>query len=178
MRCLSKLGTNIVIQDEANDGQWAGLGGAGAWQPLEWMGSSWRDVTDRGVDIDYNVTPFMVGNLADLVFDGQSSITQRKSAMGQGCNYVGNRHFMAAPPENDPADFGPMPAASGNSWGSLDGWSPARTTATSSAPPRPTWRRAPGAPSRTTTSRPRSSPTCRFRWTRTAQPAPAALGST
>ena len=107
MRCLSALGTNVVIQDEANDAQWAGLGGGGAWQPLEWMGSSWRDVTDKGVGIDYNVTPFMVGNLADLVFDGQSSITQRRKAMGRGCNYVGNRHFMAGPPENDPAEFKP-----------------------------------------------------------------------
>ena len=105
MRCLSRLGTNVVIQDEANDAEWAGLGGAGAWQPLEWMGSSWRDVTDKGVDIDYNVTPFMVGNLADLVFDGQSSIAQRLKAKGRGCNYVGNRHFMPGPPENDPAEF-------------------------------------------------------------------------
>jgi len=105
MRCLSKLGTNVVIQDEANDAQWAGLGGGGAWQPLEWMGSSWRDVTDPGVDIKYNVTPFMVGNLADLVFDGQSSIAQSKKAKGEGCNYVGNRHFMPDPPESDPAEF-------------------------------------------------------------------------
>ena len=107
VRCLSALGTNVVIQDEANDAAWAGVGGAGAWQPLEWMGSSWRDVTDAGVGIDYNVTPFMVGNLADLVFDGQSSIAQRGRANGRGCNYVGNRHFMPAPPENDPADFRP-----------------------------------------------------------------------
>jgi glycerophosphoryl diester phosphodiesterase len=107
MRCLSALGTNVVIQDEANDAEWAGLGGAGAWQPLEWMGSSWRDVTDAGVGIDYNVTPFMVGNLADLVFDGQSSIAQRGRAKGRGCNYVGNRHFMPGPPENDPAAFRP-----------------------------------------------------------------------
>jgi hypothetical protein len=105
MRCLSKLGTNVVIQDEANDARWAGLGGAGAWQPLEWMGSSWRDVTDDGVGIDYNVTPFMVGNLADLVFDGQSSIAQSRRARGNGCNYVGNRSFMPDPPENDPAAF-------------------------------------------------------------------------
>jgi glycerophosphoryl diester phosphodiesterase len=107
MRCLSALGTNVVIQDEANDAQWAGLGGGGAWQPLEWMGSSWRDVTDTGVGIDYNVTPFMVGNLADLVFDGQSSIAQRPKAQGRGCNYIGNRHLMPGPPENDPADFRP-----------------------------------------------------------------------
>jgi glycerophosphoryl diester phosphodiesterase len=105
MRCLSKLGTNVVIQDEANDGRWAGTGGQGAWQPLEWMGSSWRDVADGGVRIKYNVTPFMVGNLADLVFDGQSSIAQRRRAHGKGCSYIGNRHFMPDPPENDPSKF-------------------------------------------------------------------------
>jgi hypothetical protein len=69
------------------------------------MGSSWRNVADPGVDIAYNVTPFMVGNLADLVFDGQSSITQRRRARGKGCNYIGNRTFMRDPPENDPAKF-------------------------------------------------------------------------
>jgi hypothetical protein len=105
MRCLSKLGTNVVIQDEANDGRWAGTGGQGAWQPLEWMGSSWRDATDPGVGIKYNVTPFMVGNLADLVFDGQSSIAQRRRAIGKGCSYIGNRHFMPSPPESDPQKF-------------------------------------------------------------------------
>jgi glycerophosphoryl diester phosphodiesterase len=105
MLCLSKLGTNIVIQDEANDARWAGTGGQGAWQPLEWMGSSWRDAVDRHVHIRYNVTPFMVGNLADLVFDGQSSIAQDRSARGRGCSYIGNRHFMPDPPENDPAKF-------------------------------------------------------------------------
>jgi glycerophosphoryl diester phosphodiesterase len=107
MLCLSKLGTNIVIQDEANDARWAGTGGQGAWQPLEWMGSSWRDAVDRHVGIKYNVTPFMVGNLADLVFDGQSSITQRRPAQGRGCNYIGNRRFMPKPPENDPPKFHP-----------------------------------------------------------------------
>ncbi len=105
MLCLSKLGTNIVIQDEANDGRWAGTGGQGAWQPLEWMGSSWRDAVDRHVGIQYNVTPFMVGNLADLVFDGQSSIAQRRPARGKGCTYIGNRRFMPAPPESDPPAF-------------------------------------------------------------------------
>jgi len=105
MRCLSKLGTNVVIQDEANDGRWAGTGRQGAWQPLEWMGSSWRDVTDDGIRIKYNITPFMVGNLADLVFDGQSSIAQRRRALGRGCSYIGNRHFMPGSPENDPRKF-------------------------------------------------------------------------
>ena len=106
MRCLDKLGANVVIQDEANPGPWA-VTQPGGWQPLEWMGSSWRHVGDPSVRFAYNVTPFMVGNLADLVFDGQSSIAQRGSARGRGCNYIGTRHFQAGPPENDPAPYRP-----------------------------------------------------------------------
>ncbi len=75
MLCMDKLGANLVMQDEANPGRWASQ--EPFWQPLEWMGSSWRAVADPTVDFDYNVTPFMVGNLADLEFDGQTSITQR-----------------------------------------------------------------------------------------------------
>lgn len=104
MRCLDKLGANVVIQDEANPGPWAATQ-PGGWQPLEWMSSSWRHVGDPSVDFAYNVTPFMVGNLADLVFDGQSSIAQRGGARGRGCNYVGTRRFQAGPPENDPAPY-------------------------------------------------------------------------
>jgi glycerophosphoryl diester phosphodiesterase len=104
MRCLDKLRANVVIQDEANPGPWA-VTQPGGWQPLEWMGSSWRHVGDPGVRFAYNVTPFMVGNLVDLVFDGQSSIAQRGKARGPGCNYIGTRHFQAGPPENDPAAY-------------------------------------------------------------------------
>ena len=96
MRCLDKLGANVVIQDEANPGPWA-VTQPGGWQPLEWMGSSWRHVGDPSVDFAYNVTPFMVGNLADLVFDGQSSIAQRGKARGPGCNYIGTRQLSSGP---------------------------------------------------------------------------------
>jgi glycerophosphoryl diester phosphodiesterase len=106
MHCLDKLRANVVIQDEANPGPWA-VTQPGGWQPLEWMGSSWRHVGDPSVSFAYNVTPFMVGNLADLVFDGQSSIAQRGRARGRGCNYVGTRRFQAGPPENDPAPYRP-----------------------------------------------------------------------
>lgn len=106
MRCLDKLRANVVIQDEANPGPWAATQ-PGGWQPLEWMGSSWRHVGDPTVHFAYNVTPFMVGNLADLVFDGQSSIAQRGKARGHGCNYIGTRRFQAGPPENDPARYRP-----------------------------------------------------------------------
>ena len=48
MRCLDKLGANLVVQDEANPGAWTGPDGDGVeqWQPLSWMTSTWRAVTD------------------------------------------------------------------------------------------------------------------------------------
>ncbi len=104
MRCLNELGANVVIQDEANPGRWA-ASYAGGWQPLEWMSSSWRHISDPTVSFDYNVTPFMTGNLADIVFDGQTSVAQRGKARGGGCNYIGNRRFRAAPPESDPGRY-------------------------------------------------------------------------
>jgi len=97
MRCLQRLGANVVIQDEANPGRWAANGGSSDWQPLEWMGSTWRAVADPSVSFDYNVTPMMVGNLADLTFDGQSAITQRGLG-GRGCSYVGDRRLLASDP--------------------------------------------------------------------------------
>lgn len=103
MRCLDHLGANLVIQDEANPGRWAADAGSGTWQPLEWMGSTWRTAADPTVGFDYNVTPFMVGNLADLPFDGQTAITQRGAARGRGCHFVGNRRFRPRPPEGDTA---------------------------------------------------------------------------
>jgi glycerophosphoryl diester phosphodiesterase len=105
MRCLDKLGANVVMQDEANDGRWATDAGSGSWQPLEWMGSTWRAVADPTVGFAYNVDPMMVGNLADLPFDGQTAITQRGAATGHGCHYIGNGHFRADPPESDPAAY-------------------------------------------------------------------------
>jgi hypothetical protein len=105
MRCLDRLGANVVIQDEANPGSWAGPGGSGAWQPLEWMGSTWRAVADPTVDFDYEVTPFMVGNLSDLPFDGQTAIAQRGAARGDGCHFIGDSRFQPGPPENDPTRY-------------------------------------------------------------------------
>ena len=68
MRCLNKLGANLVIQDEANPGRWTGPDGNGIeqWQPMSWMGSTYRTVSDPSVRFDYNVTAMMVGNLAEL----------------------------------------------------------------------------------------------------------------
>lgn len=96
MRCLDKLGTNVVIQDEANDGRWTGTDAdpSEQWQPLSWMLSTYRAVSDPTVHFAYDVDPMMTGNLADLVFDGQSAITQRQ-LRGRGCHYIGNRAFVS-----------------------------------------------------------------------------------
>jgi hypothetical protein len=94
MRCLDKLGANVVIQADANDGQWSATDGMELWQPLSWMGSAYRAVTDRSVHFAYAVNPFMVGNLADTPFDGQSAILER-GRRGAGCHYVGNRAAVA-----------------------------------------------------------------------------------
>lgn len=108
MRCLEKLGANVVIQDEANPGPWASLQDAGVWQPLDWMGSTWRAVADPGVRFAYNVTPMLVGNLADLTFDGQSAITQR-GLIGPGCHYVGDAALDPADPKDLADRIGDQP---------------------------------------------------------------------
>ncbi|HZU59723.1 MAG TPA: hypothetical protein VE983_02090, partial [Solirubrobacteraceae bacterium] len=96
MRCLNRLGANLVLQDEANPGEWTGPDGSSKeqWQPLSWMLSTYRAVSDPSVHFDYNVTAMMVGNLADLPFDGQTAITQR-GLRGRGCHYIGNGRWVA-----------------------------------------------------------------------------------
>jgi hypothetical protein len=93
MRCLDQLGANVVIQADANDGEWTGVDGSEHWQPLSWMGSAYRAVSDPTVHFTYAVNPFMVGNLADTPFDGQTAILQR-GRLGAGCHYVGNGSFV------------------------------------------------------------------------------------
>jgi hypothetical protein len=93
MRCLSKLGANVLIQADANDGEWTGPDDPEQWQPLSWMASAYRAVTDPTVKFDYAVNPMMVGNLSDTPFDGQSAILER-GRRGNGCHYVGNGSFV------------------------------------------------------------------------------------
>jgi hypothetical protein len=103
MRCLDELGANVVVQDEANiGGRWTGPDGDGVeqWQPLSWMASTDRAVSDPSVRFAYNVDAMMVGNLADLDSDGQSAITQRGGLAGPGCHYIGNSAFVPAEDES------------------------------------------------------------------------------
>src|SRR5205807_1583433 len=58
-----------------------------------WMASTYRTVSEPSVHFAYNVTAMMVGNLADLAFDGQSAITQR-GLRGGGCHYIGDSSFV------------------------------------------------------------------------------------
>jgi hypothetical protein len=89
------------------------------------MGSTWRAAADPTVSFDYNVTPHMVGNLADLEFDGQTAITQRglkgPKRGGESCNYVGNGALMTGAPENDPAAYAPY-AGDKRQFLGLAGW--------------------------------------------------------
>jgi predicted amidohydrolase len=88
MTCMDAQGVDVVVQDEANPGQWAVPADSGTWQPLEWMQSTWRAVADPSVHFRYNVTPMLTGNLLDLPFDGQSAITMR-GARRPAVGYVG-----------------------------------------------------------------------------------------
>jgi hypothetical protein len=102
MRCLDHLGANVLIQADANDGQWTGPDGSDTkehWQPLSWMGSAYTAVWAPDVHFAYAVNPMMVGNLADTPFDGQSAILER-GRRGRGCHYIGNGRFI--PGQDDP----------------------------------------------------------------------------
>ena len=162
MRCMDRLGANVVMQDEANPGRWPALGGGGFWQPLEWMRSTWRAVADPSVSFAYNVTPHLVGNLADLAFDGQTAITQRGLRSGASCTYVGNSAAAADDPASARADAGPK-----REFVALVPWVVSdRSRADLRAVGAKTRARFARCSSRMTTSRRRSRPICRFRRTR------------
>ena len=52
----------------------------------------------------YNVTPMLVGNLGDLVFDGQSAITQRGGRAGPGLPLRRQRTFVPGEDRPDLTD--------------------------------------------------------------------------
>jgi hypothetical protein len=107
MRCLDARGTNVVLQTEANPAPWAAYSDPNEnWQPLLWMNSSWRHVADETVGFAYSVTPWLVGNLVDLPFDGQISIKRRDNpAPAATRRFVGNRALLEG---RDPASAAPF----------------------------------------------------------------------
>jgi hypothetical protein len=89
---LHEQGVEIVLQNDANAQPWVAyqersdhLGPPTSAEPI-WQAEEWEDSTIRMMTVPdwpglrYNVCPMMVGNLFDLAFDGQSSITMRDPA--------------------------------------------------------------------------------------------------
>ncbi len=119
---IHDLGAQIVLQNDANPGAWAIVqprgghdgpsDGSLVWQPEEWEDSTLRMVRDPAYPgIEYNVCPMIVGNLFDIPFDGQSSITARHGD-NQLRGYIGNNtsdRFLALAPWTyaDPGDTAP-----------------------------------------------------------------------
>ncbi|MCL4558851.1 MAG: hypothetical protein M1491_09580, partial [Deltaproteobacteria bacterium] len=86
---LAGLNVNVVVQPDANDGQWAN--DPNNWQPDGWLASTMGSIQPTYTTLAYDVNPMMTGNLFDVVFDGQSSITARSDArLSRAVNYIGN----------------------------------------------------------------------------------------
>jgi hypothetical protein len=113
---LNDLGAVLVVQPDANPGQWANAVGdpdPDAWQPDEWLDSMMGMLTDAYPNIYYNATSMMTGNFfpgvldpngnpTGIVFDGQSTITRRRDGRPNG-GFVGN------PPADEIRLFGSEP---------------------------------------------------------------------
>ena len=95
---LVGLGANVMVQPDANDGLWANdpdnppsNNPIGWWQPDDWLDSTIGGIQPTYTTLVYDVNPMMTGNLFDVVFDGQSSITARTDPRAsRDINYVGN----------------------------------------------------------------------------------------
>ncbi|MHB8595228.1 MAG: nitrilase-related carbon-nitrogen hydrolase [Ktedonobacteraceae bacterium] len=92
---LDALGTQIVIQNDANDQLWAAPSKTCEWQPQEWLNSVLGSVQDDYPHLLYNICAMQVGNFFDLIFDGQSSIMKKSDRQPDPyCNFVGNNGFV------------------------------------------------------------------------------------
>jgi len=90
---LHDHGAEILVQPEANSGLWAAYSDVTedppGWQPQTWMASCWQAVqTYPG--FRYGINPFMVGNLFDIPFDGQSAIVVKSPPGHHEAYYAGN----------------------------------------------------------------------------------------
>lgn len=92
---LNALGTQIVIQNDANDQLWAAPSKTCEWQPQEWLNSVLGSVQDDYPHLLYNICAMQVGNFFDVTFDGQSSITKKSERQPDPChNFVGNDGYI------------------------------------------------------------------------------------
>ena len=163
MYCLDALGTNLVMQDEANPGEWATQSG---WQPLEWMSSTWRSSADPTVELRLQRHPAhgrQPRRPAVRRSDRDHPARAEGPARGQaGAGEVQLRRQRPPPARGSVAVRGlrrpearvPRTRALGCS---------RRPAQRAARHRRPRSHRGPAIPARTTTSRRRSSPTCRTR---------------
>ncbi|MGE5335411.1 MAG: nitrilase-related carbon-nitrogen hydrolase, partial [Nitrososphaerota archaeon] len=77
LRHLDALGVEIVLQPDANDQPWAAPSKTWDWQPAEWLNSVLGSIQPIYPHLRYNICAMQTGNLFDITFDGQSSITAR-----------------------------------------------------------------------------------------------------
>ena len=164
MRCLDKLGANLVMQDEANPGRWVTDAGGEFWQPLEWMT---LDLARRGRPRRSASTTTSRRTWSATSPTSPSTGRPRSPsagcAAGGSCTYVGNSRFVPEPARERPRRARALrraearvPRRSRRGWCRDAPRDALRAVQAAWRPARPTG-------SRTTTSRPRSPPTSRSR---------------
>jgi predicted amidohydrolase len=77
LRHLDAQGVEVVLQPDANDQPWAAPSKTCEWQPAEWLNAVLGSIQPLYPHLRYNVCAMQTGNLFDITFDGQSSITAR-----------------------------------------------------------------------------------------------------
>lgn len=113
---LNDLGAVLVVQPDANPGEWANAVGdlnPDRWQPDEWLDSIMGMLSAEYPNIHYNATSMMTGNFfpgvldangspTGIVFDGQSTITMKSGR-------APSRNFIGTLPTEDIRLFGTRP---------------------------------------------------------------------
>lgn len=89
LRHLDALDVEIVLQPDANDQPWAAASKTWEWQPAEWLNSVLGSIQPIYSHLRYNICAMQTGNLFDIVFDGQSSITSRDAPTRPGSALIG-----------------------------------------------------------------------------------------
>jgi predicted amidohydrolase len=85
---MEDLGVEFVVQPEAWSG-WAVQEIAGDWAPDVILTSGWSH-TQKYRSFRHNATPMLLGNLFDIVFDGQTWITQKATPQQELKAFVGS----------------------------------------------------------------------------------------
>jgi predicted amidohydrolase len=80
LRHLDAQGVEVILQPDANDQPWAAPSKTWEWQPAEWLNSVLGSIQPIYPHLRYNICAMQTGNLFDITFDGQSSITARDAS--------------------------------------------------------------------------------------------------